>query len=202
MTIPLQDWVRMSWSSCRSETESYSGRYIYDKESDRWRIDKRKLLLSKNFANSAINLFYIARSLIPRRLWHRKLICYSSLSIYLSQYLSLLLFLFLFLSLSLSFSIYLHIYFSTFSTNLSLSLFMYVTQALDKADNMLNSGSYGDFDQLIGKTNLFLSSSFKDVCSLYPILFNSIRYFCILTYSTPFYIILFYSILFEHILFS
>ena len=47
----------MSWSSCRSETETYSGRYIYDKESDRWKIDKWKLLLSKKFANSAINLF-------------------------------------------------------------------------------------------------------------------------------------------------
>ena len=135
----------MSWSSCRSETETYSGRNIYDKESDRWKIDKWKSLLSKKFVNNAIYLFYIARSLNPRRLRHRKLICYSSyqcLSIHLSLtiplspflsrcfYLSvpifhsLFIFHFLFLSLSLSFSIYLHIYFSTFSTYLSLSIYL------------------------------------------------------------------------------
>ena len=85
---------------------------------------------------------------------------------------------------------------------ISLSLFIYVTQALDKADNMLNSGSYGDFDQLIGEMNLFLSSSFKDVCSLCPIPFNSVRYYSVLPYSTPFYIILFYSILFYFIILS
>ena len=35
--------------------------------------------------------------------------------------------------------------------SLDLSISLSVSQALDKADNMLNSGSYGDFDQLIGE---------------------------------------------------
>ena len=30
---------------------------------------------------------------------------------------------------------------------------MELMEQLDKADNMLNSGSYGDFDQLIGDLN-------------------------------------------------
>ena len=146
MTIPLQDWVRMSWSSCRSETETYSGRFIYDKESDRWKIDKWKLLLSKKFANSAIYLFYIARSLIPRRLWHRKLICYSihlsltiplspslSLCFYLSLNLSLYFSLTLYLSLSLSVSLTVILHLSTylffylFHLSLSLSLSLYLS---------------------------------------------------------------------------
>ena len=138
----------MSWSSCRSETETYSGRYIYDKESDRWKIDKWKLLLSKKFANSAINLFYIARSLIPRRLRHRKLICYSSyqcLSIHLSLtiplspslslcfyhslFLSLYLSLTLYLSLSVSVTVILHLstylFFYLFHLSLSLSIYLF-----------------------------------------------------------------------------
>ena len=143
MTIPLQDWVRMSWSSCRSETETCSGRYIYDKESDRWRIDCYQRHLPIVLSTSFIlpGLWFPGGSDIEN--WYAILLINVSLSIYLSQYLSLLLFLcasiflsiylsifhslfiFLFLSLSQSFFIYLHIYFSTFSTYLSLSLSIY-----------------------------------------------------------------------------
>ena len=99
-------------------------------------------------------------------------------------------------------SIYIFIFLPFPLISLSLSLFIDFTQALDKADNMLNSGSYGDFDQLIGEMNLFLSSSFTDFCSLCPIPFNSIRYYyCILPYFTPLFTILFYSILFYYNLF-
>ena len=122
----------MSWSSCRSETESYLGRYIYDKESDRWKIDKWKLLLSKKFANSAIYIFFIARSLIPRRLRHRKLICYSihlSLTIPLSPFLSLCFYLSLYLSLYFSLTLYLSLSLSVSLTvilHLSTYLFFYL----------------------------------------------------------------------------